>query len=83
MATMVMVPGTYAPVQANQLRVIQGGQRESRPQVVGPPVGLTGSPGGPGLQVQFGGYSPTTPGAAPWGPGQGGGSPGCGLYDIT
>ncbi len=67
MATMMMQPGT----QVAQMRVIQGGQQESRPQMVGPPLGVDGSPMGPGFTLQMGGFSPASP-VPPqqWGPGQ-------------
>ena len=62
---MMLPPQTQAPAHVNQMRVVQGGQQESRPQMVGSPVGVAGSPMGPGFQVQ---YSPGPP--QQWGPGQ-------------
>ncbi len=60
---------TYAPTQVNHTRVIQGVQWEIR--MMGAPVGVAGSPMGPGFQVQLGGFKPQTPGPKqPCGQGQ-------------
>ena len=83
MATMMMPPAT----QVSQMRVIQGGQQESRQAMVGPAVGVEGSPMGPGFQAQMGGFIPNSPvPPAQWGPGQpsgGGGAvhPGMGTVE--
>ena len=83
MATMMMPPAT----QVCQMRVVQGGQQESRQAMVGPAVGVDGSPMGPGFQIQMGGFSPSSP-VPPqqWGPGQplgggGAGQPGMGAFE--